>query len=309
MSTTQTYYLDGSSLETSTTVYQNSDMSLIASDGYYSNGSISRQQIGGILGLVMTCPSCLTGCGISLNRVNEVSLISIINVDVLTNVGPVIITFNPNLLISGIVAEYDGAYYNKLSSPSFGLLGGSPSNKETYLGITSSCLLPVFPASETLPIYKYLDGSWLDTGAVETISISTGQIQTTVSAPGQCVMVIPKPNSNPSNLNIKITSPCADSGYDIQVDCPVSIPSFIGSIRFDSPLDPSFCGDVSLNNYYFVSLTSSITIGLFDWVFADPNAQTLLADGYYKIDPLPYPSYANTIRVQSGIVIDLGLYC
>ena len=99
MSISQTYYMDGSSLETSTGVYLNSQMSVPAQDGYYSNGSVSRQQLGGILLAVQTCPSCLTECGFSINRVASTPLVSLININVLNNIGPIIIRFNPNLLI------------------------------------------------------------------------------------------------------------------------------------------------------------------------------------------------------------------
>ena len=310
MSISQTYYIDGSSLETSTGVFLNSQMSVPAQDGYYSNGSVSRRQLGGILLAVQVCPSCLTECGISFNRVADTPLVSLINVDVLSNVGPIIIKFNPNLLISGILVEYDGVYYNQLSSPTYGLLAGSPSNKETYVGEDVSCTLPIVPDSETVPIYKYLDGVWYDTYSSETISITPFQVVTTILSPGECVMVIPKPNTTPSDLSIKITSPCGSSGYDLTVDCPNSIPEFIGSIRFDSPFDVGFCDEISLNNYYFVSVNNSSVVGLYDWVFSDPNAQVPLSDGWYKI--LPYPAPNDTIEVANGVVVtltDSSFYC
>ena len=312
MSISQTYYIDGSSLETSTGVFLNSQMSVPAQDGYYSNGSVSRRQLGGILLAVQTCPSCLTECGISLS-VEPLPQISLININALSNVGPVIIRFSPNILPSGILVEYDGVYYNQLSSPTYGLLAGSPSNKETYIGqAVTSCTLPITPTSEDLSIYKYLDGSFVDTGSIETVSITPLQVATTATPPGLCVMVIPKPNVSPSNLSIKIVSTCLpDSSYELSIDCPNSIPEFVGTIRFDSPLDPLFCGGiVGLNNYYFVSVNNLSTVGLYDWVFSDPNAQVPLADGWYKI--VPYPAPNDTIEVANGVVVtltDSSFYC
>ena len=310
MSISQTYYMDGSSLETSTRIYLNSQMSVPAQDGYYSNGSVSRQQLGGILLAVQTCPSCLTECGFSFNRSPIEPLVSVINVNVLTNVGPIIIKFNPYLLISGILVEYDGVFYNQLSSYIYGLLAGSPSDKETYVGQNLSCTLPIVPDSEIVPIYKYLNGVWSDTGSSEAISIVSSQIETTGGYPGECVMVIPKPNTSPSTLSIKILSPCGSSGYDISVDCPNSISQFVGGQRWDSPLDPGFCGYIGAYLYYFVSVNNSATIGLHDWVFNDANAQDFLPNGWYRIDPFSPPN--DVIEVVNGVVVHVGnssTYC
>lgn len=310
MSISQTYYLDNSSFADSSSVFSNSDMSLYAPDGFYSDGSISRQQVGGILGLPTTCPSCLIECGFSGNRVADEPLVDIYNVNVLSNLGAIIIRFYPNLLISGILVQYDSVYYNKVSSFTEGPLNGLPSNKETYLGETASCPLPISPASETVPIYKFLNGSWYDTGSNETISILAPQVQTTTLNPGECVMVIPKPNTTPSTLNVKIVSPCPNSGYDLTIECPNYLPEFIGSQTFVSPSSPEFCGEISGEIYYFVSVNSSPTVGLYDWVFLDSTAQNYLPDGWYRLSPFPAPN--DTIQVLNGTIItvtDSSIYC
>jgi hypothetical protein len=306
MSISQTYYIDGSSLETSTGVYLNSQMSVPANDGYYSNGSISRRQLGGILLAVQTCPSCLTECGISFSA-EPPPRVSLINVNVLNNVGPIIIKFSPNAIYaSGILVEYDGVYYNQLSSPIYGLLAGSPSDKETYIGEDPSpCILPITPISLDLPIYKYLDGSFVNTGSTEAISILSSQVATTATPPGLCVMVIPKPNITPSELSVKIVSTCSpDSSYELSVECPNSISEFIGGQRWDSPFDPGFCGYIGAYIYYFVSVNNSPTIGLYDWVFNDANAQDFLPNGWYRIDPFSPPN--DLIEVVDGIVVHVA---
>lgn len=53
-----TYYIDSSDLESATSVYLNEDLTVLAPDGYYSNGTISRNQVDGILLPSQTCPSC-----------------------------------------------------------------------------------------------------------------------------------------------------------------------------------------------------------------------------------------------------------
>jgi len=304
MSISQTYYIDGLSLETSTAVYTNSEMSLYAPDGYYSDGSISRQQVSGTLLAVQQCVSCLTECGISFSS-NPTPRVSLINVNVLSNIGPIIIRFNPVLLASGILVEYDGNFYNKLSSPTYGLLAGSPSNKETYIGqAITSCTLPVVPDSVILPIYKYLGGVFQDTGSNETISINPFQVATTATSPGECIMVIPKPNTSPSDLKIKIVSTCSpNSNFELTVDCPTSLPSFNSTTAYPSTSSSGFCTDPLDYTFYFASQTYSETLGLYDWVFSTPDAQNVLADGWYRISPLPLPN--NAIHVVGGVVVQI----
>lgn len=58
MATTSNYYLNNSTLSTATCVYSDSDLSIIASDGWYADGVIVRQQISGVLQPVEPCPLC-----------------------------------------------------------------------------------------------------------------------------------------------------------------------------------------------------------------------------------------------------------
>jgi hypothetical protein len=47
------------------------------------------------------------------------------------------------------------------------------------------------------------------------------------------------------------------------------------------------------------------TLGLFDWVFLDPNGEVVATDGYYHA-PTMLPSSYNWFLVQSGIIIQMG---
>lgn len=58
MATRSTFYLDGLNLSSSTSVYSDEQLTTLASDGWYSDGSIARQQIGGILQAVEDCDNC-----------------------------------------------------------------------------------------------------------------------------------------------------------------------------------------------------------------------------------------------------------
>lgn len=58
MATQATYYLDAPSLSAATVIYDDINLTVVAADGYYSDGIISRQQSLGILLPQVSCPSC-----------------------------------------------------------------------------------------------------------------------------------------------------------------------------------------------------------------------------------------------------------
>jgi hypothetical protein len=58
MATSATFYLNAPSLASATAVYSNASLTTLAADGYYSDGTIVRQQSSGSLLPQSTCPSC-----------------------------------------------------------------------------------------------------------------------------------------------------------------------------------------------------------------------------------------------------------
>lgn len=58
MATSSTYYLDGIDLSDATSVYTDVQLTTLASDGWYSNGVIAREQIGGVLQAEEVCDDC-----------------------------------------------------------------------------------------------------------------------------------------------------------------------------------------------------------------------------------------------------------
>lgn len=58
MATQNLYYLDAPSFSSATKVYTDAALTTVAPDGYYSDQSISRQQVSGVLLPQITCPSC-----------------------------------------------------------------------------------------------------------------------------------------------------------------------------------------------------------------------------------------------------------
>jgi hypothetical protein len=58
MAVSSTFYLDSPSLSTATVIYSDINLTTIAPDGFYSDGTISREQALGILLPQSVCPSC-----------------------------------------------------------------------------------------------------------------------------------------------------------------------------------------------------------------------------------------------------------
>jgi len=303
------YYLNGPSLSSATTVFLDSDLTICAPDGYYSDGVITREQVGcSLIKAIVPCPSCgvpcssnMTGDGtgdglytIQLNMGSTPNTIGAIVIEV------VLLSSNDPV---GIIANMDGINYNAVSSEFYGYLSGT-ANLPTYIGV-NSCGLPA-PAI-TLNEYDWDGTSFVTTGLTPTISVAAGQLQLTATNPGVCVMVIPRTSTTSTNLAVAIYTPCPTSQFDVMISCPVELPSFTGSIGF-SVIPPYFC-DLSTNiNYYVAPVNGDgITLGLYDWVFSDPNGQFVLPDGYYRSPNVPSPN--DTFQVANGVIIAFSQNC
>ena len=57
-----TYYFNGPDLASATSVYTNEALTVLAADGFYSDGITHREQTAGVLGPNLTCPSCQLDC-------------------------------------------------------------------------------------------------------------------------------------------------------------------------------------------------------------------------------------------------------
>jgi hypothetical protein len=60
MAISGTYYLNAPSLGSATSVFDDASLTILASDGFYSDGIIAREQVSGVLLPQQTCPSCVS---------------------------------------------------------------------------------------------------------------------------------------------------------------------------------------------------------------------------------------------------------
>lgn len=281
MATSGTFYLDAPSLSTATVVYSNAALTTVAANGFYSDGSIVREQVSGVLLPSVTCPSCSIPCGPTIS-VNSSQGVYYLNTNLGSPTGAVIVRFNTTSVPDGIKAVYNSVVYNGLSSPSFGWRQGTV-GLTTYLGsLSDACSSGIVAGSPyTLSEFQYNGTTFAPLGTLETVSIASGQMQLTASAPGNCVMVIPKTAAAPSILDLTLIGPCVSTVFDILVSCPAALPSFASStVNVDST---AACA-ATVNQTYYVAYVSggSGVLGLYDLVFSDANGEFKLAAGYYK---------------------------
>lgn len=59
MATSATYYLNGPSLGSSTAIYSDAELTTLAPDGFFSDGTIVREQVLGVLLPQQTCDGCV----------------------------------------------------------------------------------------------------------------------------------------------------------------------------------------------------------------------------------------------------------
>ena len=301
-----TYYLDAPSLGSATGVYIDPSLSTCAPDGFYSDGSIVRELVGCVLQPQKVCKSCGSICDNTYDNNQAKIAVYKVTIDLgnsPSNIGAVIISFDPLNYPKGIEAEYNGFVYNALSSPTYGFLQGNL-GVPTYIGDQDlDCGLTT--GFHTLPNYIYNPSSfvYLPDGTTQVVNIFPSQVQTTPNNPGTCVFVVPKTSINPSTLTLTVFSPCF-SNFNITVKCPSALPKIFASQVGSLP--ETVCGLVDKTAYYNASVNGNgVILGLYDWIFLDSSGEFHAPDGYYYA-PTAVPTLSNWFRVENGIVVEFG---
>lgn len=313
------YYINAATFALATSIYTDEDLTIFAPNGYYSDETIVREMVDGFLLAPQQCGTCTAPCGGGIGTTGNRGVYSLtINTgNSITSVGATIIKFNPQGVPDGIRAVFNNVEYNALSSPVYGRLQSTanlaPLPNPTFIGdIDSTSFCSWFPSGGTVnnvDTYQYIGSGFVNTGNPVNVTVNANQIQLTANPPGFCVMVIPKLFPTPSDLFIDIFGLCEGTSWNMSISCPAELPSF-NSTPVD-PLEPQkITCDVPKNEvYYFakVHTAADTYVGLYDWVFSDPNGVNVLANGWYSIDNLA-PGF-NSIEVQNGVVVTIVTEC
>jgi hypothetical protein len=310
MPISQTYYLNAPSLGSATAVFYDAALTLCAADGYYSDGLITREQVGCVLLPQEDCPFCGTTCSpvtkIDTRPETGIYRLSVDTGNTPSDVGAIIIKFNPVDVPNGIIATLDTNSYNELSSEIFGYLASSVPGTPTYVGnVADNCGVVGDGSTVNLDVNEYDGVTWNATGDVESLVMNPAYCDMTAGNTGDCIMVIPKMNNSFNTLIIDIITVCDDDA-SISVSCPALLTSFTGSTAED---DPVIRCALPVNKTYYVAYVNGVNpyLGLYDWIFTDAYGQTKLADGKYRTNFLPLPN--DTIEVQNGVIISISQTC
>lgn len=291
-----TYYLNGTTLSNSTSVFNDANLTSCATDGFYSDGTIVRKQVSCSLLPIVQCPECLTPCGsTSIVGSSTVARLFTLNIDLgndVSDVGAVIIKFAPASTPVGIKATYNGVIYNKVSSPVDGYHGSTVPNSYTYLGNTLDGCVPVAGnLYSNIPIYNHVDGTgFVDTGNTQSITPQAGELSlTTAAVPGTTVMVIPKLTADPQAILLEFANltACPTNSFGVIVECPTFLTAYSSSLRAAN--FPTACGYTIGSTYYNAPVSGTAgNPAVNDWVFQDKYGQYPLSQGFYKINATEY---------------------
>lgn len=303
----QTYYINAPSFASATGVFIDSGLTQCAPDGFYSEGTVIRQQVGCILYPPITCPACALSCDDAASYDGSGFGNFIINLGS-PNDGAIVVTVTLNNDIPiGILGEYNGSTFRQLSSPIYGELRGSYINKPTYIGTTAQgtvCTLP----NKNIQVQDYFwnGSSFVITGSSQFIQALSGQLDLTATNPSVCVMVIGKPPGGPDNYSINVVGLCNGGDWTITASCPQILPRITGTAGYNFPTQVPCPGIGTVNSYYIVSVGNATfpTLGLYDWVFTDQYGSSVAADGWYRF-PNNLTAPFTLVRIENGLIVQI----
>jgi len=303
MATLGNYFINGPTLAQATAVFIDAALTTCAPDGFYSDGATVRQQVGCVLGIVQTCPACLTPCNQAINATGGSGLFNVA-FGTGTDTGCVIIYFDPRGVPDGIRAIYNGQTFNELTSPDYGYLASTDSpNHFTFIGRASSdcgigaALAGGGYAGENINNW---DGTqFVLVGTNGQVTGGAGDVQLTPNIPEFSTLYIPKINSSPENFQIEIFGPCGGTQWAAEINCPIKLTGVPTGIQGSDCL----AGTVQLGYNVPNRGGTAGEPALFEFYCTDENGSNRFAAGDYRIGP---PSGNKVITVDAnGVIINI----
>ncbi len=296
-----TYYLNGSSLATSTAIFTDISLTICAADGWYSDGSIVRYLSGCLLNASSNCIGCVqeADTGQVEFEDNNGGKYYSTTINIGSTTGAVEVKVKPNKLPKGFRITHDGNVYNKFSSPTYGILESSVSGNYTLMGqAASACDTWASPVDYSLYRWVYNGSTYKYSNQMESVTIDSSDVQLTADEPDWVVLVIPKTTTE-STLTIEMVVPCETRTYEFgfEVLAPAALTSFSSTNRQASAVDA--CSAALTSTFYLAAVTGAgVVPQLYDYVFQDVNGDTAAIDGFYGVD-----GGASYVQVQNGIVV------
>lgn len=303
-----TYYFDGMSFANATMLYTDSALTTVAANGYYSQNGIVRQLVGGpgnpVLLQPQACVGCSAPCGSGVSGGGGTGRYNL-TVNLGNSVGACIVTFDPQSVPDICTWTYDGASSSESSSSTEGHLEGVVGT----IAAAASCNLSMSNASGsggstvTGSTFEYDAGTsqFVNTGTPATLGPYSNQasngVDFTTNAPGDCIMVVPKPNATPETVTFAIEGPCTGTAWTIDVACPTALTAFDAGTT--QATEGAACADtVTADSMYNAPVAGSAgNPAVTDWVFSDANGVNKISDGWYKISATQAANIVNSVIV------------
>ena len=318
MATDNTFYIDTSLFSTATAVWTDTALTAKAVDGWYQapvEGVIAyRQQTSGLLGAVTNCV-CTVSCDIPVSADGAIGsyVVDIDTGDDVADIGALVIYFTAQNIPDGILATYDSATYNTLTSNAHGVEIAT-AGELNFVGqsTVSGCEASDLEGSTTSVNNFAYNGSGFSTDGTSTSIVIPASGTVNLNATGNLwyTLVIPKPNATPSTLNLQMVGVCDGTVFAFKAFCPAALPSFTtNSVEATAVLA---CAATQDQTYYFAhnSSTSGGTSPVIDgniipqvgnFVYSDNTGTTALANGFYKL------SSTTVAQVASGVVSAISI--
>lgn len=274
-----TFYTDNTDFTLASAVWSDSGLTTKASDGFYANGGIVREQSSGSLLPASDCAACPVACNTLVSVSTGQVGVYEISFTASAGTGVMAVLLDPNLAPKGIQAVYDNTIYTTVIADGVSVSG----NSRTFVGkLSENCGLPT---SYNLPKYKYGASSFIDTGETVSFGVQQNALNLSDAAPANTYMLIPKTAAAPTEVKLTIYVTCPDdTDFDIEVECPLAMTGFsIDEASQNSDGEACALGASYGSTYYNYPLAGSVgTPAVGDVIFTDANGVTLAGAGYYN---------------------------
>jgi len=283
------YYLNGPTLETATSVFDDPALTICAADGFYSNGVIVRQQINCLLTAIQTCPSCLLPCTTTIAASGGTGIYEV-SFDTAGDLGAIIIYFNPASIPDGIRATIGSSTINELTAITDGYHASATVGNYTFVGNSNNdcglaAQLNASPITN-LDVFIYTQSGFpalpdSNTGVVS--GAGTDVSLSTATNPNFCTLVIPKINNNFTSVLVEIVGLCGSTGWDLEINCPRALTG-----TPITTVGTSDCTETVFPDTVYVAPNQSGTDGcpeINEFAFADSNGVNKYPAGLYTINP------------------------
>ena len=289
MSVPGTYYLNGPTLETATSVFTDADLTTCAPDGFYSDGVIARQQIGCLLTAIQTCPSCVLPCTTTISASGGTGIYEV-SFDTVGDLGATLIYFNPQSIPDGVRATLGSATVNELTAITDGYHASATVGNYTFVGNSSNdCgLAAQLNASPITNLDVFI---YTQTGFPALPDSTTGVVSgtgTDVSLssstnPSWLTLVVPKIDNSFTTVLVEIAGLCGSTGWDLEVNCPRALTG-----TPITTVGTSDCTETVFPDTVYVAPNRNGTDGcpeINEFAFADSNGVNKYPAGQYTINP------------------------